>query len=340
MRNNNYIVKNETLCKNLRSMFYLFLFLFLIVTNRSNAQRATVSLDRDKIFLGEQTVLQLKLDDVETILKLKLNDAANNAQSVSSWFAVPDSGNHIEVIRREKIDTISINGYSTFIQKIVITSFDSGIWTIPIVPPIVKDRNNQLRAIAADSVTLQVIPVDVSKMKDFHPVGDIIHVKYTDYTWLYIAIGILILAAIVYFLVRWLKRNKQKPFGENVVIKGNPMNWALQQINLLEKENLIQKGEGKLFFTKLDDICRTYFDARTHTHTLQSTSIEMMEKLRAYLTEEKDRIALQQFTKLSNTVKFAKYQPQEMHGKEAIDIAKATIKNIENEVIEQEKKHV
>jgi len=327
MKKHNRAIKNEGLCKQLRSIFYLFLILFLIAGNRSNAQQASVSLDRDKIFLGEQVTLQLKLDDV-----------ADNTQSVSSWFAVPDSGNHMEVIRREKIDTINISGYSTFIQRIVITSFDSGIWTIPMVSPTVKDGGNPPRSIAANAVSLQVMPVDVSKMNDFHPASDIVHVNYTDYAWLYVAVGILVLAAMVYFAARWLKRNKHKA-SEQKMIKGNPMDWALQQIDLLEKENLIQKGEGKLFFTKLDDICRTYFDARTHTHTLQSTSIEMMEKLRAYLTAEKDRMALQQFAKLSNTVKFAKYQPQEMQGKEAIGIAKETIKNIENEVTEQQKKH-
>lgn len=327
MRNKNRIIKNEGLCKKLRSVFCLLLFLFSIAANHSNAQQATVSLDRDKIFLGEQVVLQLKLDNV-----------ADGSQSVSSWFAVPDTGNHIEVIRREKIDTININGYSTFIQRIVLTSFDSGVWEIPIIPPTLKAANSQPQAVSVNSVALQIMPVDVSKMKDFHPVGDIIHVKYTDYTWLYIVMGILVLAIIIYSLLDWLKRRQRKPF-EKSVIKGEPMDWALQQIDLLEKENLIQKGEGKLFFTKLDDICRTYFDARTHTHTLQSTSIEMMEKLRAYLTAEKDRIALQQFAKLSNTVKFAKYQPQETQGKEAIDIAKETIKNIENEVVKQQNTH-
>jgi hypothetical protein len=267
-----------------------------------------------------------------------LDNVAGGTQSVVSWFSVPDTGNHIEVIRREKIDTININGLSTFIQKIVITSFDSGVWTIPVIPPTVKFNNGLPRSVVADSVALQIMPVDVSKMKDYHPVSDIIHVDYTDYTWLYMAIGILISVVIIYLLVRMLKRSKHKPSEKNVVIK-SPMSWALKQIDLLEKENLIQKGEGKLFFTKLDDICRNYFDARTHTHTLQSTSIEMMEKLRAYLTEEKDRIALQQFAQLSNTVKFAKYQPQEMQSAKAIETAKETNKNIENKETKKKKKH-
>ncbi|WP_156522658.1 hypothetical protein [Arachidicoccus ginsenosidimutans] len=295
---------------------------------RVNAQQATVTLDRDQILLGEQVTLQLKLDNV-----------AGEAQTVTQWFNVPDTGNHIEVIHRDKIDTVTIDGRSTFIQKIIITSFDSGLWTIPVIPPLIKDNNDVSRSITIDSVSLQVMPVDVSKMKDFHPVKDIMRVKYTDYTWLYITLGVLILALIIFLTVHWLKRRKAAPIKENPRIKGSPLDWALQQIDLLEKENLIEKGEGKLFFSKLDDICRTYFDERTQAHTLQSTSIEMMEKLRSYLIREKDRIALQQFTKLSDSVKFAKYQPLEQQAKDAIATAKETIRNIEKEVTDRKQKN-
>lgn len=308
--------------------YFKFLYLLFFISFCANAQQATVTLDRSQILLGEQVTLQLKLDNV-----------ANEVQSLSRWFNVPDSGNHIEVIRRDKIDTVEIEGRSTFIQKITITSFDSGTWTIPVIAPVVKNTDGTVSAIAADSVSLQVMPVDVSHLKDFHPAKDIIRVQYHDYTWLYIILGIIVLAVIVFFVVRWLKHRTPKPIKEKPLIKGPPLEWALQQIDLLEKENLIQKGEGKLFFTKLDDICRTYFDERTHTHTLQSTSIEMMEKLRAYLIREKDRIALQQFTRISDAVKFAKYLPQEQQGREAIDIAKETVRNIEKEVIDRQQKN-
>jgi hypothetical protein len=49
---------DKTFREKLRSSFYLFLFLFLIVTIRSNAQQAMVSLDRDKVFLGLFVTLQ------------------------------------------------------------------------------------------------------------------------------------------------------------------------------------------------------------------------------------------------------------------------------------------
>lgn len=325
----NFFKLHKLSVRNFSCLKFLCLILFIpFVSVCVHAQQATVTLDRNQILLGEQVTLQLKLDNI-----------TNEVQSISRWFTIPDTGNHIEVIRRDKIDTVEIEGRSTYIQKITITSFDSGIWTIPVATPVIKNTDGTVSTIAGDSVSLQVMPVDVSHLKDFHPAKDIIRVQYHDYTWIYIVLGVLVLAAIIFFIVRWLKHRVSKPVKEKPLIKGPPLEWALQQIDLLERENLIQKSEGKLFFTKLDDICRTYFDERTHTHTLQSTSIEMMEKLRAYLIREKDRIALQQFTKISDAVKFAKYQPQEQQGKDAIDIAKETIRNIEKEVIDRQQKN-
>ena len=326
--NENNIFLKTTECRQKRLCAKLCLLFFSFLVVNANAQQAVVTLDRNQILLGEQIILQLKLDNV-----------INETQSVSAWFNVPDTGNHIEVIRRDKIDTVEIEGRTTYTQKIIITSFDSGTWIIPVTPPVVKSSDSIAAAINCNTASLQVMPVDVSRLKDFHPVKDIIRVTYTDYTWLYIAIGILVSALIIYLIIRRLKRRKRAPVKEKPLIKGPPMEWALQQIALLEKENLIEKGEGKLFFTRLDDICRTYFDERTHTHTLQSTSIEMMEKLRAYLIREKDRTALRQFSQLSDVVKFAEYQPQEQQGKDAINTAKETIMNIEKEVLDRQEKN-
>ncbi|MGF7231321.1 hypothetical protein, partial [Arachidicoccus sp.] len=271
-------------------------------------------------------------------LQLKVDNVSDEAQNIQTWFNVPDTGNHIEVLDRGKIDTIDLqNGQSAYIQRITITSFDSGQWVIPVIAPQMKNVSGDTVSLPMNSVALQVLPVDVSKLKDFHPEKSILQAKYTDYRWLYISIGIVLLGLIILLIIKWLNRRKDQTSKQKEIIKGPPFEWAMQQINLLEKENLIEKGEGKLFFIRLDDICRMYYDERTQSHTLQSTSIEMMEDLRKYLIREKDRVALLQYTKLSSRVKFAKYQPGDEQGKEAVSIAKETISNIEKQVTELNK---
>lgn len=303
------------------------LLAFPLAPGSISAQTASVTLDRQQILLGEHVTLQLKVDNV-----------SDEAQSVQTWFNVPDTGNHIEVLDRGKIDTIDLqNGQSAYIQRITITSFDSGQWVIPVIAPQIKNVSGDKIALPLNTVTLQILPVDVSKLKDFHPEKSILQVKYTDYTWLYIAIGIILLVLITFLIIRRLKRRTRQIPKEKEIIKGPPFEWAMQQITLLEKERLIEKGEGKLFFTRLDDICRMYFDERTQSHTLQSTSIEMIEGLRKYLVREKDRQALIRYTKLSTSVKFARHLPVEEQGKEAINITRETITSIEKQVLELNK---
>lgn len=314
-----------------KSMVLLFVLLCCFATSpmvsQLKAQQAVVTLDRSQILIGEQVTLQLKVENI-----------TSEAQKLSSWFKLPKDA-HIEVVRKDKMDTISIEGQTTYMQKITITSFDSGKWVIPVTNPQIKDVNGQQYSLQPDAVSLEVMPVDVSQLKDFHPEKDIIAVNYTNYTWLYIVISILILAALIWLIYRYLRKRRNEPKKNAKVIKGPPMQWALSQIDLLVAEKLLEKGETKSFYTRLLDICRTYFDERIKSHTFQSTSQEMIDKLQNYLQKQKDRAALQDFTQLSDHVKFAEHLPKEDQTRSAVEIAKETIRNIEKQVLEANKKN-
>ncbi len=87
--------------------------LFFAVT--SVAQSATATADRDKILIGEQITIELKVRDINTRMA-----------PLTAWFSLPDTVNHIEVVKRSPIDTITLNGITTYTQNITVTSFDSG----------------------------------------------------------------------------------------------------------------------------------------------------------------------------------------------------------------------
>ena len=48
-----------------------------------------------------------------------------------SWFTMPDSIGHFQVVKENKIDSSFANGNLNFSQDITITSFDSGRQVIP-----------------------------------------------------------------------------------------------------------------------------------------------------------------------------------------------------------------
>ena len=89
-------------------------------SNASFSQNISATIDREKILIGEQITLQLKAENITP-----------QTQHITGWFSLPDSGNHIEVVKRSPIDTLNINGTTSYFQNITLTSFDSGNWQLP-----------------------------------------------------------------------------------------------------------------------------------------------------------------------------------------------------------------
>ena len=174
--------------------------LLLGITATSRGQRAYVELERENILLGEQTNLFLRLENVD-----------KEAMTLSTWFALPDTGNHVEVIKRDQIDTIEgDNNLVSYSQKVIITSFDSGNWKLPIVAPLITSLQGDLVPISFEPVALQVNPVDVSQLKDFHPIKGVAEVDYTDYSWLYYVLAVILSALLIYLFIKWRKKRKKK----------------------------------------------------------------------------------------------------------------------------------
>lgn len=301
------------------SKLLIIIISFFFFVSNIYAQNISATIDRNKILIGEQVVLQLKAEDINERLSFLQN-----------WFNIPDTVAHLQIVKREKIDTAEVGGLTTYIQKITVTSFDSGRWKLGPLQLMLQDRTTGKQTILkTDSVVLEVLPVDVSSMENYHDVKDIIAVEVKpDYT-LYIAIA---LSAIVLGILVWLflkNRKKKKEAPPKPVYKGTQLEYALQKIKELKSEDLISKQQMKLFYTRLTDICRNYFSEQLGVRSSQATSDELMILLRVYLQDEKHRTQFYQLLRLADAVKFAKYLPGEQQNNEAIETAIASLRHID-----------
>jgi hypothetical protein len=267
------------------------------------AQRVTVELDRDKIVIGQQAALRLKLEEFNPRL-----------YSLDGWFVVPDSMNHLECVQRETPDTIVIGGYATYIQKCLITSFDSGVWQIPEFKITVRSRDNQEPVILTTKpLTLEVMPVNVENLKDYHPLKEIQDVKVSGELWLIILIGVI--ALVSGFILRWFIRIRNRVRKKAAITKlrkkgRTPLYRALQQLAALKKEvPVLQEAQLKEFYTQIDDACRVYLSEMYIIQTLPKTSDEIMTLVKKYIPSEAARRELNVILTLCDAVKFARYQP-------------------------------
>lgn len=282
------------------ALFFFFLFCFVFCFSQTPV-KVKANIDRNSILIGERIRLTLEADIPEN-------------QPIR--FFTIDTIDHFEFLEKGKIDTLNTSSGTMLRQHILLTSFDSGIW---VIPSYTLDRQNEIKT---DSFIINVGFTPFDTAQSYHDIKDIIGVeveKKKENYWLYIAAGAVFLLLIAYLLTR---RKKPKATVEMIV---NPFDEAMQQLGALQKLNLPVKE----YYTRLTDIFRTYMAKRKNISSLQKTTDELVTQLRTLHMNPEDYQKLANVLRLSDFVKFAKYQPVAEDDRLALGIIKNSIQVIE-----------
>lgn len=262
--------------------------------------------DRNKIVIGEQ---------------IKLVLAVENGHQLTSWFQVPDSINHIEVVERKKIDTIRIGNIVNYAQEIIITSFDSGRWQLPAF-------SISGVAQATQPIAIDVLPVDVSHMQDYHDVKEIeeVTVKTPWYIIAAIILAVLIALALIYWLYK--KKRAQEIVKPVLQPSQTPSEWALAELDKLQQQQLYLHKQVKPHYSRLTEIARSFFHLQLHQPALHQTMDEWMIRLQTVSADQQVKTSFFQLLRLAEAVKFAKYQPPHDENEKSVEIARQMIVNV------------
>jgi hypothetical protein len=282
--------------------FLSCLLFFAIVSNAQNKIVIKARVDKNNIVIGEQIHFSLEADF-----------PAHEPMRFFSFDSIP----HFEILERKKIDTIDNDGGIKLLQSLTLTSFDSGHWVIPAFE------------LGGDtSMFTDTLPINVGfspfdPNQDYHDIKDVIDVqaekeKKKDWYW-YIAATVLILAAIIYLLVR----RKKKPIDKAPPV--DPFIEAKTELEKLRKENPV----SKIFYTRLVEIFRLYILRRKGIASLQKTTDDLVVQLKSLKLPAEDFNQLAQTLRMSDFVKFAKYEPSENDKKDSFNIIKRSIEYIQ-----------
>lgn len=269
------------------------------------AQYLTLSTDRKDILLGEQFTLTIKL-------------TSSPGKVISGWPLVPDSINHLEVISRGTIDSTREGNKIIYSQAMVMTGFDSGHWVIP--PMGVNVDGKEVTSTSTD-INVQSIKLEGSEYND---VKEIIEVPPPGPEWksiLLYAFGILLLLLLAYF---WRRNRKKKPVVVKPVSKGTAYDQAMKALEALRKEQLVEKGEMKKFYSGLYDIFREYGSALSGSSLMQSTTDDVLISMKGSL-EGSSFSKLAEVLRISDAVKFAKYGSSKEEASESFTVVKESI---------------
>ncbi len=263
--------------------------------------KVKANLDTSSILIGQQVDLKLSVS------------IASGKKIV--WPLIGDSiAAGVEVVSKSKIDTV----FSTdkkmldLIQRVRITSFDSGIHVLPFIPFYNSESRDSSSIIAqTESLMLNVQTIQVDTTRAFKdskgPLG--IPITFREMLpWILGGLGVIaIISFIVYYFIR---KKKDKPllmFSAKPELP--PHVAALEDLEKLRMAKLWQSGRVKEYHTALTDIIRIYIERKYQIMAMEMTSDEILSSLKYNKVPNEARSALSDIFVLSDLVKFAKANP-------------------------------
>ena len=233
----------------------------------------------------------------------------------------------VEIAERPAADTTDLGNNRIQINRdLIIQSFDSGMWSIKPIPYVVNGDTafcNQL--------TLKVLPVNVSQMKDINDIKPVEDVPFNlldwlpDYWWAWL-LGLLLIGAGIWAYRKYYKKgiNPLKPSKKRLP----PYEEAMINLQNLKAAQLWQQGQEKEYFTGLTDILRVYIDRRFHINAVEMTSSQIINTLKKNEETKAVNEQLEMILEIADIVKFANARPladdNEVAYQRAVNFVEAT----------------
>ena len=297
-------------------IFFLFILLFWSIGASAQGEaRVTARISATQITVGDQVRLFI--------------EAQNNPKEGSlQWAIIPDTTEHLEIIEKGKIDTITNGNFITYKQRLTITGFDSGLFQVPSFTfSVIPNGGGEPILLHSDSFQLLVQTVQVDTTKAFKPIKGIIFVKTTwvDYLIYIIIGGVIVLVLIV--LAIYIQR-KKKVISPKPPAPQEPLyDRTLRLLTELEEKQLWQKNKVKEYYVELTDIVRGYIEERFNTHALELTTDELLTKVQLTKDLQPYYTTLSIILHTADLAKFAKAQPLPQEHTEAMENAIQFVKS-------------
>ena len=295
--------------------------------------RVTAGFDTTKIYIGDQIHFNITVDqpsgEVVTLPLLK-DTLYRNIEILSG----PVTDSSVAGSNRLKIT-----------RRYLITSFDSGFYQVPPVFAELKTVNG-IKRFYSDYSPLEVMRVRIAPADTTAKVFDIIAPYRAPVTlgellpWILL---VMIAGAAAWFLVRLVKRLRVKKSGKEIIISPDPAHViAFRELEKLKEEKLWQRGEVKLYYSRLTEIIRQYLENRFGVFSLELTTSETLEALvRTGFRKDGSYAKLKSILTGADLVKFAKYKPEpsenDLHFEDSWEFVLATRKQEELNETESKK---
>lgn len=260
----------------------------------------------DTILIGDQFFLELDIDkDVAQEIRLpQFEDRRLMPQ--------------IEMLGIDRVDTLSREGRRIRLRVVYrLTGFDAGNFVVEGFPVVwtasAGDATDQKgdTILAPERLGIEVRTFDIDtttyQLSDIkRPIHTpLVFAEIREMVYWSVAAAVL-LAGIVYLLIRFLNRKKRRQGGQRSV---PPHVAAIRALEKLHSRKLWQNGKHKEYYSQLANIVRIYIQGRYGIGAMEMTSDQLLEAMRDS-NDERLREKLRELFALADLVKFAKMAPE------------------------------
>jgi hypothetical protein len=260
--------------------------------------------------LSQEVTARARVDSTSYLVGdwIKIGFEVTHPSGTAVEPAVGDTIGGFSVLQRPKLESPNP---TTTSGSLVIAKYDSGLAILPPLEFFYKLAGDTVTRVVATNpllLTIRTIPVDTSRaIKDIKPP---LSIPITLAEVALVAGVVLLVAMVVYFLYRYLKKRREKAAGVVYVPPKRPAHVvALEELAALKEKRLWQQGFIKAYYSEVADILRRYFENRFGFMALEQTTDEIVGELR---TRSQDAALLEKVERAlrrADLVKFAKFQP-------------------------------
>ncbi len=266
--------------------------------------RTSASLDSAIIRIGEQVQLTLQVEYPQ-----------GEAGGEIGWpIFETELAPHVEVVHASQRDTLIVDdgGGASFVrivQRLSITSFDTGYWAIPPFRFMVGGQ-----AVETAALLVEVRGVQLDPAIAMHGIKPIHELPFSLLFWMrnnaLILAGGALLALLIAGLVHRLRKRPTHTVIASAVKEVLPLHERVRRDLLaLEGERLWQQGQHKGYQSRLTDLLRGYIEERYQVPAMERTTDELLHELRVSPLSNDQRQQLANMLHLADMVKFAKAVP-------------------------------
>ncbi len=278
-------------------------FLLCLLSQLGGAQSVSAALNKNDILIGDQ--IRMELD---------ISYPSGMSFEVADLSGIENTEG-IELLKVYPVDTVPSSEGNLLHQTLILTSFDSGQYLIPQIP-VSFLSGDQRQTVNTNTLLLIVNPYPVSQdTVQLQPIKGIIAEEKTIEDYLFVLIGIGIVALLGFLGYFFYKRSQNQEELAPLVIKRPPYEVAMEKIESLRASKLWQQNKIKAYQSELTFILREYLEDRFKIKALESTSDEIIEDLKKLDEVGEDwRDELNKILQTADLVKFAKaIPPVEVH---------------------------